>query len=230
MRNFFQSKNCGKSVPISLFFLATNDLYVADSESSTIRVVLDGAKNGVKNICGGSRDPLDLFSYGDKDGKGPEAKLQHPLAVALYPRNDQLQLVIADSYNHKLKIVTNLKAKSPLVCTCPVQGLDEPGGLDFDSEGENQLFVADTNNHMIKKVNIETFQVTEIKIDIQPDKDKSEVDFSKSSEKIQAGFGKFDIKLQFLNDDDFTLNPEAPNGWKIEFPAEDGEKIGGKLT
>ena len=39
-------------------------------------------QNGVKNICGGSKNPMDLFSYGDQDGKGTEAKLQHPLGVA----------------------------------------------------------------------------------------------------------------------------------------------------
>ena len=55
------------------------DFYIADSESSSIRVFNE--KNGVKNICGGSKNPMDLFSFGDLDGKGTEAKLQHPLGM-----------------------------------------------------------------------------------------------------------------------------------------------------
>ena len=39
----------------------------------------------VKNVCGGERDPTNLFAYGDVDGAGINAKLQHPLAVAWNP-------------------------------------------------------------------------------------------------------------------------------------------------
>ena len=60
--------------PSGLAFSQEN-LYIADSESSSIRVY--HPKTGVKNVCGGSKNPMDLFSYGDKDGKGTdERKLQ----------------------------------------------------------------------------------------------------------------------------------------------------------
>lgn len=36
----------------------------------------------MKNVCGGERDPTNLFGYGDVEGAGVNAKLQHPLAVA----------------------------------------------------------------------------------------------------------------------------------------------------
>nr|XP_053634639.1 NHL repeat-containing protein 2-like [Cherax quadricarinatus] len=72
-------------------------LYIADSESSSIRrmSLADGA---VKAVVGAARDPLDLFAYGDVDGIGIDAKLQHPLAVATV--GDCVYL--ADSYNHKV--------------------------------------------------------------------------------------------------------------------------------
>ena len=39
----------------------------------------------VKNVVGGERDPMNLFGFGDIDGSGVNAKLQHPLAVAWNP-------------------------------------------------------------------------------------------------------------------------------------------------
>ena len=42
----------------------------------------------------------NLFAYGDKDGKGIEARLQHPLGVSLASSGGPL--LVADSYNHKV--------------------------------------------------------------------------------------------------------------------------------
>jgi hypothetical protein len=82
------------------------------------------------------------FSFGDVDGKGCDAKLQHPLAVVTTRRKrrsvsnveeEESIVVVADSYNHKLKIVTELKSKNPICTTLDLKGisakLDEPGGL-----------------------------------------------------------------------------------------------------
>ena len=44
-------------------------MYVADSESSTVRS-LELPSFAVKNVVGGGLDPADLFAYGDVDGKG----------------------------------------------------------------------------------------------------------------------------------------------------------------
>lgn len=49
-------------------------------------------------------DPLfsdNLFRFGDKDGSGTNALLQHPLAVLALPDGT---VAVADSYNHKLKV------------------------------------------------------------------------------------------------------------------------------
>lgn len=49
-------------------------------------------------------DPLfadNLFRFGDKDGSGTGALLQHPLAVLALPSGE---VVVADSYNHRLKV------------------------------------------------------------------------------------------------------------------------------
>ncbi|GLD62916.1 NHL repeat-containing protein 2 [Lates japonicus] len=132
-------------------------LYVADSESSTIRTLAlkDG---GVKLLVGGERDPLNLFAFGDVDGKGVDAKLQHPLGVAWAP--EQSLLYVADSYNHKIKVVDpKTKQCSTLAGTGQAGDtlgpefnkscFNEPGGICVSDNGKI-IYVADTNNHQVK--------------------------------------------------------------------------------
>ncbi len=85
-------------------------LYVADSESSSVRCVelsMTGGGGAVKAVCGGARDPTDLFAYGDEDGRGPEARMQHPLGVAAASDGGGA-VFVADSYNHKIKKVRDM--------------------------------------------------------------------------------------------------------------------------
>ncbi|KAF3704389.1 NHL repeat-containing protein 2 [Channa argus] len=136
-------------------------LYVADSESSTIRTLSlkDGA---VKLLVGGERDPLNLFAFGDVDGKGVDAKLQHPLGLAWVP--EQSLLYVADSYNHKIKVVdAKTKQCSTLAGTGEAGNtlspdfnkscFNEPGGVCVGNGGK-LLYVADTNNHQVKVLDL----------------------------------------------------------------------------
>ncbi|XP_054625400.1 NHL repeat-containing protein 2 [Dunckerocampus dactyliophorus] len=136
-------------------------LFVADSESSTVRTLAlkDGA---VKLLVGGERDPLNLFAFGDVDGKGVDAKLQHPLGVAW--SRDQSLLYVADSYNHKIKVVDpKTKQCSTLAGTGEAgntlgpefskSSFNEPGGICVGTGGK-LLYVADTNNHLIKVLDL----------------------------------------------------------------------------
>ena len=101
----------------------------------------DGA---VKGLCGGEIDPLNLFAFGDMDGEGRAARLQHPLGVAV----GELGVVyVADSYNHKLKKVEMEGAKARLVTM--KEGLNEPGGVCL-SHDQQKLYIADTNAHAIQ--------------------------------------------------------------------------------
>ncbi|XP_039894954.1 NHL repeat-containing protein 2 [Simochromis diagramma] len=136
-------------------------MYVADSESSTIRTLAlkDGA---VKLLVGGERDPLNLFAFGDMDGKGVDAKLQHPLDVAW--ASEQNLLYVADSYNHKIKVVDpKTKQCSTLAGTGDAGDtlgpefnkscFNEPGGICV-GDGGKLLYVADTNNHQVKVLDL----------------------------------------------------------------------------
>ncbi|XP_066521454.1 NHL repeat-containing protein 2 [Hoplias malabaricus] len=142
-------------------------LFISDSESSTIRSLSlsDGA---VKHVVGGERDPLNLFAFGDVDGKGIDAKLQHPLGVA-WDASSSL-LYVADSYNHKIKVV-DPKTKQCRVLAGTGEANDvfgpgftescfnEPGGLCV-ADGGKLLYVADTNNHRVKVLDLETKTVS----------------------------------------------------------------------
>ncbi|XP_073540766.1 NHL repeat-containing protein 2 [Phyllobates terribilis] len=144
-----------------------NCLFVADSESSSIRSVSlkDGA---VKHVVGGERDPQNLFAFGDVDGAGINVKLQHPLGVSWAQTVGVLY--VADSYNHKIKSV-DPKSKSCVTLAGTGQAgnapgpsfmetsFSEPGGLCAASDGR-VLYVADTNNHQIKVLDMETKMVS----------------------------------------------------------------------
>ncbi|XP_078499986.1 NHL repeat-containing protein 2 [Lissotriton helveticus] len=147
-----------------------NCLFVADSESSTVRTV--STKDGsVKHLVGGERDPMNLFAYGDTDGTGISAKLQHPLGVAWDKKRSLLY--VADSYNHKIKVV-DPKTKSctvlagtgtadNVVSSFTQSTFNEPGGLCVGDNG-GVLYVADTNNHQIKVLDLETKTVSVLPI------------------------------------------------------------------
>lgn len=124
---------------------------------------------------GGERDPLNLFAFGDVDGKGVDAKLQHPLDVAWAP--DQGLLYVADSYNHKIKVVDPKTRQCLVVAGTGEAGdvlgpgltessFNEPGGLCV-GEGGRVLYVADTNNHHLKVLDLDTKTVSLFPISLE---------------------------------------------------------------
>ena len=136
-------------------------LYVADSEVSAIRCI-DLATERVSTIIGEG-----LFSFGDVDGVHPKAKLQHPLGVAAWG----MSLFVADTYNHKIKMVdpgarsvrTILGSGKPETIT-PGGGpaFFEPGGLCVAGD---DMFIADTNNNRIVRIHMKTHGWCEVAID-----------------------------------------------------------------
>ncbi len=134
------------------------NLYVADSEGSAIRRVPLDPAGAISTVVGTSdlARGQSLFMFGDKDGKGGVARLQHPLGVAWSAG----LLYVADTYNHKIKEVDPNLDK---VRTFAGDGRSgdrndpprfyEPGGLSIAG---GTLYVADTNNHQIRKIDIKT--------------------------------------------------------------------------
>ncbi len=137
-------------------YLAGDQLYFADSESSTIRVA--DLSSGQVTTLAGTPDN-NLFDFGDVDGGYGASRLQHPLAVTGSPDG---RLYVADTYNSKLKVLD--PARREIQTLLGLGGLggfrdgglaeaefDEPGGLSY---ADGKLYVADTNNHAIRVVDL----------------------------------------------------------------------------
>jgi DNA-binding beta-propeller fold protein YncE len=149
----------GKSAFAQPSGLATDGklLYVADSETSSIRSLPMNGTGSVKTIVG-----KGLFEFGDIEGIGPKVRLQHALGVAVRDG----KLYVADTYNSKIKTL------DPVTRECKTfvgeaggwlsgPTFNEPGGLSFAGD---KLYVADTNGHRIRVVDMKTREVTTLPI------------------------------------------------------------------
>jgi thiol-disulfide isomerase/thioredoxin len=129
--------------------LATDgtNLYVADSETSSIRSVPFDPQGKVTTVVGEG-----LFEFGDVDGIGAMVRLQHALGVAYKDG----QLYVADTYNSKIKRIDPAKQSCTTFLGAP-RLLNEPGGVSIAG---NKLYIADTNNHRICVVDLTSKALT----------------------------------------------------------------------
>ena len=136
------------------------NLYVADTNNHTIRKIVasTGAVTTLAGLAGSS---------GSVDGTGSAARFNSPSGVAV----DYLgNVYVADTLNHTLRKVTWQGVVSTLAGSTGTAGsVDGVGsaarfnrlqGLAID--GGNNLYVADTNNHAIRKVALSTGVVTTV--------------------------------------------------------------------
>ena len=134
-------------------------LFVADSEVSGIRTVAI-AGGDVGTLVG-----MGLFEFGDEDGEADEVRLQHPLGVAWHDG----VLYVADTYNNKIKAIdpksrrceTFLGDADPGNTNDPPR-FDEPNGLAITG---GRMYIADTNNHQIRVVDLAAKTVTTLSLD-----------------------------------------------------------------
>jgi len=134
-------------------------LYFADSEVSAIRKA-EFKTGTVQTLVGEG-----LFDFGDRDGVGDRVRLQHALGVVATDN----KLFIADTYNNKIK---ELNPDTRRVVTFAGTGkdgdsdgakasFDEPGGIAY---AENKIYIADTNNHLIRVVDTTTQETFTLEI------------------------------------------------------------------
>jgi len=195
-------------------------LYVADSESNIIRAI-DIAGGTVKTLVGG-----DLFEFGDVDGSGDDVRLQHPLGLLSFGD----KLLIADTYNHKIKeldpkrekVTTLFGTGKPGQADGASASFYEPGGLTV---AHDKLYVADTNNHAIRVVDLKTKQASTLRINglTPPAKNVQALDSDAgpNAEEVKvaaqrlrsgaSGFLQIDVELPA----GYHLNPMAPQRYKI---------------
>ena len=194
-------------------------LYFADSEGSSIRwVELTGNSPAVGTLAGSG---LSLFDFGDLDGVGGQARLQHPLGIS----SDGIYLYVADTYNSKIKRID--PASGEVVSMLGSEqgwrdGRDprfyEPGGLHFAG---GRLYVADTNNHSIRVVDLTGGETTtlvlsgiEVFSGSQPGALGTLVDLPP----VEIGVGTGTVVLEIQLPAGYKINDLAPSSvaWEVE--------------
>jgi hypothetical protein len=190
-------------------------LYFADAEASAIRSA-DLKPNGkVKTIIG-----TGLFDFGDIDGIGDKARIQHSLGI-VYNEADGL-IYIADTYNNKIKVVN---PKTREVKTYSGTGLagtrDGAGDARFNQpEGlvivNGKMFITDTNNNLLRVLDMNTLEVKTVVIknpeklmeNIMEDKKKKPKNII-TLDKTGLKEGENLIKFNFSLPEGFKINSDA---------------------
>jgi thiol-disulfide isomerase/thioredoxin len=107
-------------------------LWIADSETSSVRYVEDGA---VSTVVG-----TGLFDFGHRDGVVDQALLQHPLGVTVLPDGS---VAVCDTYNGAVRRISDGEV------TTVATGLAEPSGAVLDGE---LLLVVESAAHRLTRV------------------------------------------------------------------------------
>jgi len=123
-------------------------LFSADSETSSIRAVNFDPAGRVRTVVGSG-----LFDFGDADGERGAVRLQHALGVCYH----EGRLYVADTYNNKIKAINPVNGETHTIIGSGIAGftdgpallarLNEPAGLTFAG---GKLYIADTDNHLIR--------------------------------------------------------------------------------
>jgi hypothetical protein len=136
--------------------LAGPRLYFADPESSAVRFA-EPATDAQRSPQVTTLVGRGLFEFGDQDGQGGHARLQHPYDLAFHAG----VVYVADTYNNRIKrldpgtrqIATFLGSgeEGRLDGDAATATFDEPQGL---AVADDILYVADTNNHALRAADL----------------------------------------------------------------------------
>ena len=126
----------------------SGDLYVADSENSTIRKV---ASDGTVTTLAGSAG-----ISGARDGTGSAGQFYYPGGVAV---DGSGNVFVADTWNNSIRKITTAAVVTTLAGQTSIGSVDgtgnaarfnEPWGVAADRPGN--IYVADAGNHTIRKI------------------------------------------------------------------------------
>ncbi len=208
-------------------------LIVADSEGSSIRAVPFDSRGNVTTVLGTANlREGRLFTFGDRDGPLGLAQLQHAVGVAY----DNGRLFVADTYNDKVKELNLMQATITTIAgngrpgsgDAPSQ-FNEPMGL---SVAGDQLFVADTNNHQIRVIDLkDAYRVRTLAIQgLQPPTPPQTsvprippADANRTFDvtEVRPTDGEIELSLKLALPDGYKLNADAPFGYFVQLANDD---------
>ncbi len=218
-------------------------LFVADSEGASIRAVplgLVALKAGEVKTIVGTADLASarLFTFGDSDGPRSKVRLQHPLGLAWHDGG----IYVADTYNNKIKRIDPASGSAITVAGSGKSGtadggaheaeFNEPTGLCYAA---GKLFVADTNNHRIRTIDlahdnqVATFEIKGLKPPAPPKpKSPAKPKFADAEQiklpemKLKPADGAIHIAVKLTLPQEFKINPLAPERYYLEAVGENG--------
>lgn len=181
-------------------------LFFADSEVSAIRKADLDANGKVTTLIG-----TGLFDFGDKDGSFSKALLQHPIGITYYNN----KLYVADTYNNKIKEVDLINKKIITLSGTGKEGItngslnyaafNEPAGLTVLN---NKIYVADTNNDLIRVIDLSTNQVSTFILKPKEKLDKINISNLKIEKTLETGFSlNTTINIKFNLPKGNIINP-----------------------
>jgi thiol-disulfide isomerase/thioredoxin len=202
-------------------------LFVADSEVSGVRTVAFSRAARGRQV--GRLVGLGLFEFGDVDGQGTQVRLQHCLGLAYADG----RLYIADTYNNKVKVcdprtatVRTLVGTTAAGASDAPPAFDEPGGLGVAG---STLYVADTNNHAIRAVDLRTKATRTLKLEgVQAPRPPARVPTFPNAEVVDAGEVRVapgrvvTLDVTLAPPPDFKVNPQAPIVYLVQAPKHQG--------
>jgi len=219
-------------------------IYVADSEGSSIRAVPYDTTKQVRTVVGTNlKEYGRLFEFGFADGPRDEARLQHALGVAYHDG----VIYTADTYNNAIRAVdaetgavttlAGVRAKNEetnedygVPGDSDEEGsFDEPAGLSYAA---GKLYIADTNNHVIRVLDLKTKKVSTLLISglkaPTPVAAKKKPNFAKGKQitvdpvTLRAEEGMVTLKVNLELPDGWKINEFAPMKYYPDSPAETG--------
>lgn len=212
--------------PSGLALTPDGRLFFADSEGSSIRWADLNAGGRVATAVGSG---TSLFDFGDVDGTGTNARLQHPLGVVYLDG----AIYVADTYNHKIKRlnpdtleITTLAGGEAGSQDGAIPLFYEPGGLDAAG---SYLYIADTNNHAVRILDLETGEASTLELTGElaaaPRPDSLPEQIVLEPALVQAGEGE--ILITITLPEGFKINSLAPSrlSWSADgafFQASEG--------
>ena len=149
--------------PSGISIDTSGNLYIADASNHCIRKV-DSATGAITTIAGDG-----TAGYGGDGGPSASALLNNPHGVSVDTAGN---VYIADSYNHRIRTIA---AETGTIATVAGNGtagyggdggsatlanVNYPEGLSTDTKGN--LYIADTNNNRIRKVDAATGIITTV--------------------------------------------------------------------